>query len=252
MPSTETPKHLNLLDLAHRAKLYTIRRRPRIQLPSTHPKSSPADPRTIARRSARHTGQGFRPNTRNRKSTCGVTGASHAPQSTATILVITGTKRDEAARKLRNLLDPVVHPLLEIPYTNSELGQLALTNKVLAFSVFKYIAPSKIEALNKLQSGMLVKLKEVNKRRGQVWNTVSRPIIISAGESIQISANQINLEINEAACGEISPQLFGALLNMIVTVLNQIHSKPMLARQVYQPTPPPSPTVLEQTNAPYT
>ena len=72
-------------------------------------------------------------------------GASHAPQSTATILVITGTKRDEAARKLRNLLDPVVHPLLEIPYTNSVLGQLDVNQQSLdIFSLqFKYIAPSK-------------------------------------------------------------------------------------------------------------
>ena len=174
------------------------------------------------------------------------------PNQQPPILVITGKKRDEAARKLRNLLDPVVHPLLEIPYTNRELGQLALTNNVLAFSVFKYIAPGKIEALNKLQSGMLVKLKEVNKRRSQVWNTVSRPIIISAGEPIQISANQINIEINEAASTEISPQLFGALLSMMVTVLNQIHSTPRFESHVHQPTPPPPPTVLEHTNAPYT
>ena len=175
------------------------------------------------------------------------------PNQQPPILVITGKKRDEAARKLRTLLDPVVHPLLEIPYTNRELGQLALTNNVLAFSVFKYIAPSKIEALNKLQSGMLVKLKEVNKRRGAIWSTVARPIIISAGEPIQISANQINMEINEAASTEISPQLFGALLSMMVTILNQMHSTPIFERHVHRPTsPPPPPIVLEQTNAPYT
>ncbi len=174
------------------------------------------------------------------------------PNQQPPILVITGKKRDEATRKLRTLLDPVIHPLLEIPYTNRELGQLALTNNVLAFSVFKYIAPSKIEALNKLQSGVLVKLKEVNNRRGQVWTTVSRPIILSASEPIQISTNQINIEINEAAATEISPQLFGALLSMMVTVLNQIHSRPILERHVHQPTPPPPPTVLEHTSVPYT
>ncbi len=174
------------------------------------------------------------------------------PDQQPPILVITGQKRDQAARKLRNLLDPVIHPLLEIPYTNRELGQLALTNNVLAFSIFKYIAPSKIEALNKVQSGMLVKIKEVNRRRGSIWNTVARPIIISAGEPIQISPNQINIEINEANSEEISPQLFGALLSMVVQVLNQIFTKPVFAHQIAPTNPPPSPAVIEFTNAPYT
>ena len=122
----------------------------------------------------------------------------HAPQSTTSNLVITGKRRDDAARKIRNLLGPVVHPLLEIPYTNRELGQLALTNNVLAFSSFKYIAPGKIEELNNLQTGMLVKLKEVAKRRSPVRSTIARPIIISASEPIEISPNQIHFEVNEA------------------------------------------------------
>ena len=174
------------------------------------------------------------------------------PDQQPPILVITGKKRDQAARKLRNLLDPVIHPLLEIPYTNRELGQLALTNSVLAFSIFKYIAPSKIEALNKLQSGMLVKLKEVNKRRGAIWSTVARPIIISAGEPIQISASQLNIEINEASSEEISSNLFGALLSMMVTVLNQIYSKPAFDWKAPPAALPPSPNILELTNAPDT
>ena len=174
------------------------------------------------------------------------------PDQQPPILVITGTKRDQAARKLRNLLDPVVHPLLEIPYTNRELGQLALTNNVLAFSIFKYIAPSKIEALNKLQNGMLVKLKEVNKRRGAIWSTVARPIIISAGEAVTISPNQINMEINEAGAEDDPSQLFGALLSMMVKVLNQIHSKPVFDRISHAPKPPSPPNIAEFSNAPYT
>ena len=174
------------------------------------------------------------------------------PDQHPPILVITGKKRDEAARKLRNLLDPVVHPLLEIPYTNRELGQLALTNNVLAFSIFKYIAPSKIEALNKLQSGMLVKLKEVNKRRGAIWSNIARPIIISSGEPIQISSNQINIEINEATTDGNANQLFGALLSMMVTVLNQIYSKPIFSLDPDLYKAPLHPEVNEFTNAPYT
>lgn len=174
------------------------------------------------------------------------------PDQQPPILVITGKKRDQAARKLRNLLDPVVHPLLEIPYTNRDLGQLALTNNVLAFSIFKYIAPSKIEAMNKLQSGMLVKLKEVNRRRGAIWSNVARPILISAGEPIQISPNQLNIEINEANSEEISSHFFGALLSMMVAVLHQIYSKPIFDSKALPALLPPSPEMLELTNAPYT
>ena len=174
------------------------------------------------------------------------------PDQQPPILVITGKKRDAAARKLRNLLDPVVHPLLEIPSTNRGIGQLALTNNVLAFSIFKYIAPSKIEALNKLQSGMLVKLKEVNKRRSPVWSTIARPIIISTGEPIQISPNQINIEIEEDNAGDDASQLFGALLSMMVVVLNQIFTKPTFGRIMPPHKPPPPPNIQELTNAPYT
>ena len=115
-----------------------------------------------------------------------------------------------------------------------------------------YIAPSKIEALNKLQTGMLVKLKEVNKRRCPVWSTIARPIIISAGEPIQISSNQINIEINEANSGDNASQLFGALLSMMVTVLNQIFTKPTFEKTMLANNPQPPPNILEFANAPYT
>ena len=123
---------------------------------------------------------------------------------------------------------------------------------MLAFSIFKYIAPSKIEALNKLQTGMLVKLKEVNKRRIPVWSTIARPIIISAGEPIQISPNQINIEINEANAEDNASELFGALLSMVVVVLNQIFSKPTGEEIMPPHKPPPPPNVQEFTNAPFT
>ena len=174
------------------------------------------------------------------------------PDQQPPILVVTGKMRDQAARALRNLLDPVVHPLQEIPYTTAQLGQLALTNNVLAFSIFKYITPSRIEALNKLQSGMLVKLKEVNKRRSTIWSTVSRPIIVSAGEQIEISPNQLTIEINEMLVEDNVRQLFGALLTMLVLVLNQIHTKPAFTPFVHKVPITPQPGVMEFTNVPYT
>ena len=97
-----------------------------------------------------------------------------------------------------------------------------------------------------------MKLKEVNKRRCPVWSTIARPIIISAGEPIQISSNQINIEINEANSGDNASQLFGALLSMMVTVLNQIFTKPTFEKTMLANNPQPPPNILEFANAPYT
>ena len=170
------------------------------------------------------------------------------------ILVITGKKRDEAATALRNLLDPVVHPIQEIPYNRSQLGELALTNRVLAFSIFKYISPNKIEALNQLSNGMLVQLREVSKRRGKVWAKVSRPIIFSTGEMIKFSDDQIHIEINEIKEEESQSQLFGALLTRMVRTLRQLHE--MIKQEYQEPQAAPSPPHLEaeteQTIAPDT
>ena len=47
-------------------------------------------------------------------------------------------------------------------------------------------------------------------------------------------------------------QLFGALLSMMVKVLNQIHSKPVFERIFHVPKPPPPPNITEFSNAPYT
>ena len=174
------------------------------------------------------------------------------PDQQPPVLIITGKMRDQATRKLRNLLDPAVHPLQEIPSTTAQLGQLALTNMVLAFSVFNYITPGRIEALNKIQNGMLVKLKEVNKRRSQVWTNVSRPIIISAGGELEISTNQLVLEINEMPVEDDANQLFGALLSMLVLVLHQIHSKAPFAQFVHKAPIPLQPDILEFSNVPYT
>ena len=170
------------------------------------------------------------------------------------ILVITGTKRDEAATAIRNLIDPVVHPIQEIPYNTSQLGELALTNKVLAFSIFKYISPNKMDALNKINKGMLVRLREVSKRRGKFWANIARPIIFSTGERIKLSEDQIHIEINEVKEEENRDQLFGALLTMMVKTLRQIHEAAKAESEAPQtaPSPPPVAAEEERTTAPDT
>lgn len=50
-------------------------------------------------------------------------------------LVITGKAREAAVEKIRNLIDPVIEPIIETPSRAEELRRMVLENKVLAFSV---------------------------------------------------------------------------------------------------------------------
>ena len=144
------------------------------------------------------------------------------PDSQPPILVITGEARDEAAEKLRKIIDPVPQPLFPLPHIAGQLGQLALTNRVLAFAAYGNITKSKQTALDRLRKGMMVPLKETNKRRGAIFTKVARPIIIATEKSVEISRHQINIEINYAGPGD-HPQILGALLNLVAQTLDRAH-----------------------------
>ena len=144
------------------------------------------------------------------------------PDAHPPILVITGEARDEAAEKLRKIIDPVPQPLFPLPQTAGQLGQLALTNRVLAFAAYGNITKSKQTALDRLRKGMMVPLKESNKRRGAIFTKVARPIIIATETSVEISRHQINIEINYAGPGD-HPQILGALLNLVAQTLHRAH-----------------------------
>ncbi len=135
------------------------------------------------------------------------------PNEKPPILVITGEARDEAASKLRTLIDPVPQPLFPLPATTSQLGQLALTNKVLAFVTYGPLTEIRKAAFNRLRKGMPVRLKETNRRRSQIFDNVSRPIIIVAESEMEIGRHQISVEINKANQAGHA-QMLGALLNV--------------------------------------
>ena len=137
------------------------------------------------------------------------------PDSRPPILIITGEARDEAAAKLRRILDPVPQPLFPVPTTINQLGQLALTNRVLAFAAYGNLTENRKAAFCALSRGMIVRLKETNHRRPPIFTKVSRPIIITSENPQQISPHQITIEINKANQGD-HPQILGALFNLAV------------------------------------
>ncbi len=140
------------------------------------------------------------------------------PDGQPPILVITGKARDAAATKLRTIIDPVPQALFPLPSTTNQLGQLALTNRVLAFAAYGPLTQKKKVAFNTLSKGMPIRLKEVNKRGPQIFTTVSRPIIITSETPQEIGDHQITIEINKANPGD-HPQILGALLDFASAAL---------------------------------
>ena len=145
------------------------------------------------------------------------------PNVAAPILVITGEARIEAARLLRNIIDPVVHPLFPLPVTEGQLGQLAQCNNVLAFDAGPYITEGRKSALRRMRRGAPVRVREVSRRQSPIYETTQRPILIAADAAVEIEKNQINIEINQCHQAPLG-QLLGALLNQLVGALKQIEA----------------------------
>ncbi len=145
------------------------------------------------------------------------------PNVAAPILVITGEARIEAARLLRNIIDPVVHPLFPLPVTEGQLGQLAQWNNVLAFDAGPYITEGRKSALRRIRRGVPVRIREVSRRQSPIYETTQRPILIAADAAVEIEKNQINIEINQCHQAPLD-QLLGALLNQLVKALKQIEA----------------------------
>ena len=169
------------------------------------------------------------------------------PDAQPPILVITGEARDEAASKLRMLLDPVPQPLFPFPATTSQLGQLALTNRVLAFAAYNKLTETRKAGLNRLRKGMPVRLKETNQRRPQIFTSISRPIIIAAESAEQISSNQLTVEINRANQGD-HPKLLGALLNLVAEAFEKQNQSPIETN--WQSALPQSQEIAPQSDPP--
>ena len=169
------------------------------------------------------------------------------PTATQPILVITGSARIEAARLLRNIIDPVIHPLLPMPTTENQLGQMAQSNSVLAFDASPYISEKRKAALARIRRGVPVRIREINRNR-TLYETIHRPILIAADAPIEIEANQLNIEINHCHQAPLN-ELLTALLNHVVQVLRYLEGPkqtwqsesiaiPTIAAPTIQPTKP--------------
>ncbi len=153
---------------------------------------------------------------------------SMIPTATQPILVITGNARAEAARLLRNIIDPVVHPLLPMPTTENQLGQMAQWNSVLAFDSSPFISEKRKAALTRIRRGVPVRVREINRNRS-LYETIHRPILIAADAHIEIEPNQLNIEINHCHLAPLN-ELLTALLNHVVKVLRYLEAP----RQTWQ------------------
>ncbi len=172
---------------------------------------------------------------------------SMIPTATQPILVITGNARIEAARLLRNIIDPVIHPLLPMPVTENQLGQMAQWNSVLAFDASPLISEKRKAALTRIRRGVPVRVRETNKNR-TLYETIHRPILIAADAHIEIESNQLNIEINHCYPAPLN-ELLTALLNHVVQVLRYLEAPkqawksesiaiPTIEAPIAQPTKP--------------
>ena len=154
---------------------------------------------------------------------------SMIPSATQPILVITGNARIEAARLLRNIIDPVIHPLLPMPTTENQLGQMAQSNSVLAFDASPFISEKRKAALSRIRRGVPVRVREINRNR-TLYETIHRPILIAADAPVEIDLNLLNIEINHCHQAPLNV-LLTALLNHVVQVLRYLEAP----KQSWQP-----------------
>ncbi len=174
---------------------------------------------------------------------------SMIPSATQPILVITGNARIEATRLLRNIIDPVVHPLLPMPVTENQLGQMAQWNSVLAFDSSPFISEKRKAALSRIRRGVSVRVREINKNR-TLYETIHRPILIAADAPIEIESTQLNIEINQCHQAPLN-ELLTALLNHVVQVLRYFE----VPKQAWQSESFAIPTIAAPTaqpNKPFT
>lgn len=146
------------------------------------------------------------------------------PGNIVPALVITGTARYQAATKLRQLLDPMICPLLVMPSTTRRLGQVALTNRVMALSISGKLPPARIVALNDLRTGLQVDLKQVDRSSGPSSTLLQRPIILALEKEQNIHEGQLTIEVNETAMAEPA-DLLAALLDAAVEAIRETEEK---------------------------
>ena len=103
------------------------------------------------------------------------------------------------------------------------MGEMALFNRVLAFSMDKHLSPTKRSAVRSISEGTGVRLRQANPRRPRISETLRRPVILSAEVAPALCRNQINIEINQA--NELAAsEVLAALLDELVLTLRRENS----------------------------
>jgi hypothetical protein len=148
------------------------------------------------------------------------------PDQICPLLVITGDYRDEATRAVRELIDPSTCAILPLPVTQNQMGEMAIYNRVLAFSIFgSHLSPTKSSALRSISQGTGVRLRHSNPQRGKLREQLHRPVILSAEVAPTLCHNQIHIEINQ--CQPLhEPECLAALLDELVKTIRNEHTAP--------------------------
>ena len=147
------------------------------------------------------------------------------PDRKPPVLIITGEARDEAVSLLRNLIDPVIEPIIYSPTCPIELDRMSLDHKVLAFSVWNQPTATLVKKLNTIHQGTRIRLRHTNKRKPRPNTTVQRPVLIASQTPIEINKDQITIEINATLTADPG-KIFHALLDLLVKLTGQSAIKP--------------------------
>ena len=142
------------------------------------------------------------------------------PDQKPPILVITGEANYEAVTKLRKLVDPVFHEIIELPANQKQLAQQAIENRILAYSTYSDLSPRKAEQLRAVSRAMPARLCQANKKYAPLYTTVHRPVIIAADKPITVSPTQITIRIDKAHQA-YAHELLGAILDVVVEIAGQ-------------------------------
>ena len=158
------------------------------------------------------------------------------PGETPPALVITGKARHKAAEKIRTVLDPMICPVHAMPATTRQLGRLALSNRIMAFSVGHQLSKTRLAALNELRTGMMVELRQVTKHRDPIAEHIQRPIILSTEKLQLIHEGQLEIVIDEAETMNRA-HVFTALLTVAVLAIAEMQDRPVRVIELEREAP---------------
>ena len=162
------------------------------------------------------------------------------PDHPCPLLILTGEFRDEAAAAIRHLIDPTACPVLPMPASQKQMGEMAFYNSVLAFSIFNEITDARCNMIRGASQGNGFRLPQACSQRPPQTGTLRRPVILSAGKAPQICRNQIVIEIN--SCLDLpEAEVLAALFNaLVVTLRNEKPEEQWMPHSIASPIHQPA------------